>query len=204
MPEYFAILGMTWFTIGLVLSVVMARRGHDAFAWLVIGMFLGPIAIGLAVYTGLRPDGQPPVVVAEPGNSGGSVDVLVGADGSPQARAAADAAVELLGSRLGRLTLARALTFYSGTDAQIDAERALREEASRLKGLEPGLELVEGEPAPALLELAAGAGYDLLVIGTRGTGLSTELMGSTALALARHSKLPVLLVGDATEVEEEP
>ncbi len=38
-----------WLVIGLVLSLVMGRRGHDGFSWLVMGSLLGPLAIVLAL-----------------------------------------------------------------------------------------------------------------------------------------------------------
>ena len=38
-----------WIAIGVVLSVLMGRRGHNAFGWLIIGVFLGPLSIPLAV-----------------------------------------------------------------------------------------------------------------------------------------------------------
>lgn len=38
-----------WLGIGLVLSLVLGRRGHDPFSWFVLGMMLGPLAIALAV-----------------------------------------------------------------------------------------------------------------------------------------------------------
>ena len=52
-----------------------------------------------------------------------------------------------------------------------------------------------GRPAEELQRLAVERGYDLLVVGTRGTGLSKVLLGSTATELAAHAKVPVLLAG---------
>ena len=59
----------------------------------------------------------------------------------------------------------------------------------------PDLILLPGQPAEALQRLAAEGGYDLLVVGGRGTGLSKVLLGSTATALAAQAKVPVLLAG---------
>jgi nucleotide-binding universal stress UspA family protein len=147
------------------------------------------------VYTDRSPHRHDPHVLARPPTGSGPVDVLVGFDGSPESRAAGEAAVELLASRVGRLTLARAVPFYCGVDIETDAVDSLRAEAERLRPREVGLEVVEGKPHAALSELAAADGYELLVIGTRGAGLSTELLGSTAFGLARNTKVPVLLVG---------
>jgi nucleotide-binding universal stress UspA family protein len=46
-----------------------------------------------------------------------------------------------------------------------------------------------------LPRLAAEGGYDLLVVGGRGSGLSKVVLGSTATALAAQAKVPVLLAG---------
>jgi nucleotide-binding universal stress UspA family protein len=54
-------------------------------------------------------------------------------------------------------------------------------------------------PDAALRELAASAGYEVIAVGTRGAGLSSGLLGSTAVERARHSKLPVLLVGGSEQ-----
>lgn len=37
------VVGAGWLAIGLVLAVVMGRRGHSGFAWLVVGTVMGPI-----------------------------------------------------------------------------------------------------------------------------------------------------------------
>ena len=58
MQVLLAISAATWLAIGVVLSVMMGRRGHDAYAWLILGMFLGPIALVLAVYTDRSPTGE--------------------------------------------------------------------------------------------------------------------------------------------------
>ena len=42
-------LAGVWVTIGIVLSVVIGRRGHNSFGWLVMGVLLGPLAVVLAV-----------------------------------------------------------------------------------------------------------------------------------------------------------
>jgi nucleotide-binding universal stress UspA family protein len=44
--------------------------------------------------------------------------------------------------------------------------------------------------------MAAEDGYGLLVIGTRGAGLSSALLGSVATRLAARASVPVLVIGD--------
>ncbi len=55
--------------------------------------------------------------------------------------------------------------------------------------------LCAGRPAGTLHRLAVEGGYGLLVVGTRGAGLSKALLGSVATTLAGGSKMPVLLAG---------
>lgn len=42
-------IGAVWMGIGVVLAVVMGRRGHSSFGWLVLGAVLGPLAVVLAI-----------------------------------------------------------------------------------------------------------------------------------------------------------
>jgi nucleotide-binding universal stress UspA family protein len=165
-------------------------------------MFFGPIALVLAVYADRSPNRSEPEVLARPAQGTGPIDVLVGFDGSAESRAASESVLELFGERLGRLTVARAVPFGSPPEIQRLAREGLEEEGARLRPRAVGLDIVEGNAHTALSDLAASAGYEVIAIGTRGAGLSKELLGSTAVRLARHSKLPVLLVG-GTETGEE-
>jgi nucleotide-binding universal stress UspA family protein len=141
----------------------------------------------------------------------GRVDVLVGLDGSAEATAALAAALELLGPRLGRLTLVTVLELDASVEhdrvqARARAELELRgrlvqlmlstgqhgpDDARRV----PQLVLAAGHPAQVLSRLATEGGYDLLVVGSCGAGLSKVLLGSTATTLAAHAKVPVLVGG---------
>jgi nucleotide-binding universal stress UspA family protein len=98
-------------------------------------------------------------------------------------------------TRLGRLTVATVVPFDGGADEERAALAALDTEKQRLASLAPGLEVLKGHPATALIARANEDGYDLVAIGTRGRG-GAHLFGSTAAELARTSKIPVLLVGD--------
>ncbi len=54
--------------------------------------------------------------------------------------------------------------------------------------------LIRSDPAPGLSREAA-RGYDLLVLGTRGRGLTTEfLLGSTVQEVIHRSPIPVVVV----------
>jgi nucleotide-binding universal stress UspA family protein len=191
-------IGVLWLAIGLVLSIVMGRRGHNSFGWLVMGTVMGPLAIAMAVdarHADKALHGAPVHVGAQATQGPGPVDVLVGYDGSPESSAAMDAVVGLLGDRLGRLTLA---TVVSYDDSRV-AERAATEQLKRLVGRAPGwapaLEILHGHPSVALRDHAVEGGYELIAVGTRGAGIAKTILGSAASELARDSKVPVLLVG---------
>ena len=205
------ILAGIWIGFGLVLALIMGRHGHDPFAWWLLGTLLGPVALPLAVSAERRQAEQAEQLrVGAPGR--GPVDVLVGLDGSPEAGAALLTVLDLLGPQLGRLTLATVID----RDASVEHDRAkdqarveLRRRADQVRmrlralaedpdeegGRIPDLILVPGQPAEALQRLAVEGGYDLLTVGSRGTGLSKVLLGSTAATLAARSKIPVLLSG---------
>jgi nucleotide-binding universal stress UspA family protein len=150
------------------------------------------------------------VRVGVPGR--GPVDVLVGVDGSPEAAAALATVLDLLGPRLGRLALAtvtdldasvehdrRRAQAYPELERQAERVRAWLSTQPSVPGGDgprmPELLLLAGRPAEALQRLAVERGDDLLVVGTRGAGLSKVLLGSTANELAAHAKVPVLLGG---------
>jgi nucleotide-binding universal stress UspA family protein len=188
------LIGVTWVAIGGALAVFMGRRGFDAYSWFVLGTILGPLGLVIAVYSVATESPSDPEILARPGRRGGPVDVLVGFDGSPESSAALRAAHDLFGSRVGRLTLARAVPHTSGWELEEEAKASLVAAAHEAPG-DVGLEILHGRPAPALTEMALAGGYDVIAVGTRGAGLSTQVLGSAATDLARDAKLPVLLVG---------
>jgi nucleotide-binding universal stress UspA family protein len=194
--EVTLVVAVSWLTAGLTLSLFMGRRGHDPFSWLLLGTLFGPLGAIFAAEARSRERPGPADLVATGRAAGpGPVDVLVGIDGSSGSRAALHAVTELLGPRIGRLTLATVIPFDSGVEAQRSARAGL-EEQGRAVPDGPQLELLHGRPAEALLDRTVEGGYDLLVIGTRGTGASTSILGSTAVDAARSAKVPVLLMGD--------
>jgi len=185
---------VSWLAVGLALSLVMGRRGHDAFSWLVLGSVFGPLGGIFAVEAWREERTRPELVSGTASPRSGPVDVLVGFDGSPEGRAALAAATRLLGPRLGRLTLAAVVPYDGGLDAERTAKAALESEGAALGG-SARLEILHGRPSHALLERAAADGYELLVIGTKGSGASRALLGSTAQDVARSAGIPVLLMG---------
>ncbi|MGZ8628719.1 MAG: universal stress protein [Actinomycetota bacterium] len=196
--EALAIALAVWLTVGITLAVVMGRRGHGSFQWFLVGAVLGPIALPVA-WAKVRdePDAESREIASGvPG--AGDVDVLVGIDGSPESEAALHAVVELLGTRIRRLTLA-GVTEFDDTSAQAQentrrAIASLERTATSTDAAEPGMVLLSGRPADALTDRARKDGYGLLVVGRRGRGATKALLGSTASRLAHGTDVPVLIV----------
>jgi nucleotide-binding universal stress UspA family protein len=188
---------LVWLAIGLTASVMMGRRGHDAFGWLVIGTVLGPLAIPIAVRT-IREEQPTRGREIRAGSRGtGSIDLLVGLDGSEASERALRRSLELLGDRVGRLTLATVLGHEgpaTGWSDEADAVSALERIAAALPGHEPGAVVLRGRPADALVSHADEHGAELLVVGRRGHGATKALLGSTAHRLAQREGVPVLIV----------
>ncbi len=192
---------VAWVSVGTFLSVVMSRRGHNAFAWLVLGTLMGPLAVLLAYDASRHTEGLQPEELGPPEEpakaAAGRVDVLVGCEESTGAAAAVDAVVDLLGERLGRVTVATVVPFGDLWEEERSAMRQLQALADRVPGRRLGLEVLHGHPSTALREFATEGGYELIVVGTPGKGIGKTVLGSTANELARQSRTPVLLVGEA-------
>jgi nucleotide-binding universal stress UspA family protein len=189
-------------------AAVLGRIGHSPFAWGVLGLVLGPIALLLALVAA-RNEPAPARLVASGVPGSGPVDVLVGIDGSPESGAATTAALDLLGARVGRLTLV-AVTEIDDSVAGRREQRRLRDELERqaeavriwlqerdaTHTVVPELLVRSGQPAATLDRIAAEDGYGLLVVGARGAGLSRFMLGSVATGLAARASVPVLVIGD--------
>lgn len=190
-----------WIVIGVTASVVMGRRGHDPFTWLLVGAGMGPLAVPLAIRSA-RGELQARSEVREltSGQPGaGDVDVLVGIDGSSRSIEALRAVEELLGERIGRMTLATVLTHEEAEDQRAGGRReAIEAELARAARLvpspRPATVVLAGKPSAALVEHALDHGYRLLVVGRRGGGASKRVLGSTAASLSEDQRVPVLIV----------
>jgi nucleotide-binding universal stress UspA family protein len=199
----FAVL-FVWLLTGIVCLFVMARRGHDPWSWGVLGALLGPLIVPLA-FSAVGRDRTTSRVVGtwHTGTRGqGPIAVLVGMDGSVAAEAAACAVVQLLGPRLGRLTLATVIDLDAASLARgghrvfsAEAEEALSAPASLVVDVDPDTVVLSGEPAHALVEYALDHDVDVLAIGTHGAGLSKAVLGSVARRLVRQQDVAVLVVG---------
>lgn len=200
--QLLVIAAAIWTLIGVTASFVMGRRGHNPFTWLLLGAILGPIVVPLALRS-VRAERRDPRARVRPLREGatgsGTVDVLVGIDGSVQSSAALRAALDLFADRIGRLTLAGVIDFDSAISGRPwETERLATEELERsaasVRFMEAGTVLLVGHPATALMKYAVEEGYEVLVVGRRGHGGSKALLGSTAMRLAHGAGIPVVIV----------
>jgi nucleotide-binding universal stress UspA family protein len=141
--------------------------------------------------------------------------IVVGYDGSAQARAAVRHAVEL--AQGGRVVVVHAYesppprltSRWRELLAQEQAERAQAVlDAVLLEGNEELAEadwegrLAAGHPAQAILDVAHEAGADAIVVGSRGYGPASALVGSVSRALLQIADLPVTVIPPAGAAEE--
>lgn len=190
------VVAAVWMVIGLAISVLMGRRGHDFGTWLVLGCILGPLAVPLAIERArFHPNRHMARGRAE---ARGSFDVLAGIDGSEDSVDAVRSALSLFGSCVSTLTLARVLD-YDSMEAHTGAEMrdlALAElgQASRAVGFDDAeVTVLYGRPDRALVEFALDNGTKLIVVGARGHGVSETLFGSVTKRLIGGHDIPVFV-----------
>lgn len=188
-----ALLATAWIAVGFGTAYLMARRGHDPFTWWYMGAVLGPLAIPMAA-SRLRQHGSAAASELKMGTrGGGSVDVLVGIDGSPESHRAMEDAINIVGSRIGRLCLAMVEDFDAPMRTDGSVQAALEDAAAKLPYRDPATVVLTGKPATALLEYASSGAFDLIVVGSRGRGMSKLLLGSVAQQMARSATVPILI-----------
>jgi nucleotide-binding universal stress UspA family protein len=133
--------------------------------------------------------------------------IVVGVDGSPGARAAAEWAASFARSVRASVVAVHALgLLHREADGRMVASDLHRDEIRREldrewcaplrdAGVEHRSELREGAPVPALLQASADVPADLLIVGRRGAGgFPGLLLGSTSAQLAQHAPCPVVIV----------
>ena len=193
-------VSIVWLVIGVISSIVLGRRGHDPFRWGLFGALFGPLVIPMALAE-MRREHRPAHVAPGGARGAGPVDVLIGVDGSAEADEAFAAALKLFGPQLGRVAIAGVTYFdaessLAGRRANAELSALLASYAERVgQHLDHDADavLLEGNPADALRSYALAESFDIVVVGRRGRGASTALLGSVATALAGESGVPVLI-----------
>jgi hypothetical protein len=187
------LIAAAWFAVGALAVVAMHRRGHDVFSWVVLFLFLGPLAIPLAVSA----DRHPPPEPDRPAGPG-ALDILVSHDGSAQADAALDCVLALCPNATS-LTLAavvdlEAPTTAAGRDTIDEAHRRLSQAAHRVERAARcpvHTVVLHGEPARTLESFAAEHTYQLIVAANGNAGAHAHR--GFVRRLAASSAVPVLL-----------
>jgi nucleotide-binding universal stress UspA family protein len=176
--------------------VIVGARGHGGFA----GLRLGSVSERV-----LEHSATPVAVIHESGPVRGG-RVVVGYDGSANARQAVQWAAREAAARGAVLTLVQAWTLPVAMATPFDglpdigayeqAERVAYEEIladPTLEGVELDGRFVAGNASRAVLELAEGAG--VVVVGSRGRSrLASVLLGSTSRQVVRHAPCPVVVL----------
>jgi nucleotide-binding universal stress UspA family protein len=132
--------------------------------------------------------------------------IVLAVDGSEGSTRAVPLAVELAKRDQAKVVIVHVderIVGKGGGDIHVD-EPQIQAEAKKLgedlssEGIETDVVLRDvmlGGPAHVIAEVAAGAGADLIVLGTRGhSGVSGILLGSVAQRLLHLSHQPVLAV----------
>lgn len=136
-------------------------------------------------------------------------NILCPVDGSEASRNAARKAGQLVRAHNGELTLlyvvplALAHLLKDGSDIDElqktveerlhDRAAAYLEEALEVSGITATTKKRVGHPAQIIVEEAEAGGHDLVVMGNRGLGGVSQLLGSVSAYVAHHSPVPVLI-----------
>ena len=137
--------------------------------------------------------------------------VLVGADDSPTARRAIEAAAEIVamsGGTLHNLSAYEPKALSEGflpsefknlnKEGEIDALLQVLSFITKSKGINPVLHAMTGDPADALIKKADELGADLVVVGNRGMKGVRRVLGSVPNKVAHGVNCSVIVV-DTTE-----
>jgi len=145
--------------------------------------------------------------------------IVIGTDGSPQAREALEVGLELAEGEGAEAVLAHVLTPLSPmvrdeevrgvphrpTTAEDDPVLGEAARSAEKRGVRYRTELLVGVPEEELLALARELDADLLVVGTRGRGaVAGALLGSVSRAVLRDARLPVVVVRPEPEGQSPP
>lgn len=134
--------------------------------------------------------------------------ILLATDGSPDSQEALNYARDLALRDVSPVIVVHAfepVPTYLGDPVEgrvlarhVAAGEEIAEEATGLlqeAGVEVIVEVLEGPPAHAILNVARVRACDLIVMGSRGHGaLASLLLGSVSRRVLAHARVPVLIV----------
>jgi len=140
--------------------------------------------------------------------------ILIATDGSAGARAAVDEGLELAeetGAEVLFVAIRQPLYPIFGDPYW---QQSISNELARLRpalkdavaeaesrGIHADYDLLEGDPAERILDLARSRDVDLIVIGSRGLGaVASVILGSVSKRVLHHADRPVLVVNEPAAV----
>lgn len=195
-------LAVLWPLTGVLSGVLMVRRGYDPL-WILVALPLGLLFLPIALerirrHPGVARFGSTGELPRRTDQSAGT-RVLVALDGSEYANQALQTALQLFGQSCVQMVLAEVVSYDAAeapSTAAVDAvaERLAEEAAGVTIAGVVHTEVLTGPPGPALCRFAEQQDMDLLVVGRRGRGRTTGLMGSVSNHIIEHSPVPVLLI----------
>ncbi|AKB44020.1 universal stress protein [Methanosarcina vacuolata] len=143
---------------------------------------------------------------------------MIATDGSVCSRLAANRGIELARLSGGTVYAVYVISteYFSSMAVDFNWERmheALRKDGCKAVNYVKGIGemenvnvkcvLLEGHPATELIRYAEEEKMDIIVMGTLGrTGIDRLLLGSVAVNVVRHSKVPVMVVREKSKSEE--
>ncbi|HEY5267078.1 MAG TPA: universal stress protein [Acidimicrobiales bacterium] len=133
--------------------------------------------------------------------------ILVGADNSPTAKRAIEAATEMALMSGGALHIVSAFSLKSVVDSSLpdefkhssnesDAEASLQVLSfiAVNKGVEPKLHLASGDPAQVIIDTADKIDADLVVVGNRGMKGARRVLGSVPNSVAHGVNCSIAII----------
>jgi nucleotide-binding universal stress UspA family protein len=188
-----AIALVVWVVAGIAVAFIMRRSGHDFALWLLLGVLLGPFTALFALERHRRDERRS---VGRVGNiHSDRFDAIAAIDGSDESIDAARIAVDLFGDSLDSLTLVTVLDYEAGASfiPKSHAYSLLGEVASRIEFEPVETAVIYGPLAAALSKLAQESGFELIIVGARGWGMSEAIFGSVTASLIGESGIPVFV-----------
>ena len=183
-----------WLLGGVAGYYYLYRQGHPHPIWMLGALVLGPFSL-LVFMDRVEPTSHVLVELAEGEPQGNRV--VVGFDGSADAEHALDVARRLVTGQAHTIILCEVVDYDTeddprGTGVATATER-LERAAAGMPGDNVTVEVLAGRPVQALADAAERHHADIIVVGTRGRGVSRRLLGSVAEGLLSSSARPVLV-----------
>jgi nucleotide-binding universal stress UspA family protein len=135
--------------------------------------------------------------------------VVVGVDASPESLAAVEWALQLAKAFGSRVLAVHAVGLLEGqrlrphpdVAATVTAARTLHRDHA---DVDVDTICLDGVPAEIITHLATDRNAAIIVVGSRGIGRATHLLGSTSEAVLARSSIPVLIVPAGSSPDEAP